>query len=134
MPPPLLTTCSAVAVGGAVGGLLRWSTLDQWPAGSGFPTTLVLLNVLGSGLLALLPTLAAVRRRPVLAAALGPGLLGGFTTLSTASEETRVLLAEGRLLPAAAYVALTLLGALAAVRVVRDLADRTPPPAQGGSR
>ena len=69
---------------------------DVVPDGSGFPWTTFAINVTGALALALLPVVAAVRRRPVLTAALGPGLLGGYTTLSTYAEQGRSLLADGR--------------------------------------
>ena len=59
----------------------------------------------GSLVLALLPALGRVRRSPALAAGLGPGVLGGYTTLSAYSEETRALLADDRVATGAAYVA-----------------------------
>ena len=74
------------------------------PDGAGFPWTTFAINVTGSLALALLPALAVVRRRPVLAVALGPGVLGGYTTLSTYAEQGRALLADGRAGLAAAYL------------------------------
>ena len=116
---------AAVAVGGAVGAVLRHLAGEAFPA-DGFPWTTFAINVSGSFLLALRPGLAVVRRRPTLAAALGPGLLGGYTTLSAYSEESRALLADGRVTPAAAYVAGTLVACLLAVA----LADRFSAPAE----
>jgi CrcB protein len=109
---------SAVAAGGAVGGTLRWWLGDAVPDGEGFPWTTFTINVTGSLVLALLPALSAVRRRPVLAVGLGPGLLGGYTTLSTYAEQGRALLADGRAGLAAGY----LLGTLAACLVAVTLA------------
>ena len=119
-PRPGLRLLSAVAVGGAVGGVLRWWLGDLMPGGDGFPWTTFAINVTGSLALALLPALAAVRRRPVLAVGLGPGLLGGYTTLSTYADQGRALLADGRAGLAAAY----LLGTLAACLVAVTLAGR----------
>ncbi len=119
-PRPGLRLLSAVAVGGAVGGVLRWWLGGLMPGGDGFPWTTFAINVTGSLALALLPALAAVRRRPVLAVGLGPGLLGGYTTLSTYADQGRALLADGRAGLAAAY----LLGTLAACLVAVTLAGR----------
>ena len=69
--------------------------------GSGFPWTTFAINVSGCFALACLPAAAAVRTDPALAAALGPGLLGGYTTMSAYAEETRALLADDRALTAA---------------------------------
>ena len=96
--------------------------------GDGFPWTIVAVNVAGAALLALLPALAAVRRSQPLTVFLGPGVLGGFTTMSTASEQTRALLAGGHEVVAAASVVATLAAALAAVWLVSRLAP--PPPAE----
>ena len=117
----------AVAVGGAIGALLRWSLGEAVSGGTGFPWTTFGINLTGSMALAWLPALAAVRRRPVLAVGLGPGLLGGYTTLSSYAEETRALLADGQTLTALAY----LLGTLAACLVAVALVSRLYPPASG---
>ncbi|TIC80269.1 chromosome condensation protein CrcB [Nocardioides sp. GY 10127] len=115
---------AAVAVGGAVGAVARWS-LGQWaPDGTGFPLTTFTINVVGAFLLALLPAIPAVRRRPTLATGLGTGVLGGFTTLSTASEQTRALLASGQEVVAVAYVGGTLVAAVLAVAVADLLSTR----------
>ena len=116
----------AVTLGGAAGGTLRHLAEVLAPdRGPDFPWTIFAVNVAGSALLALLPALGRVRRSHVLTVALGPGVLGGFTTMSTASEQTRALVASGHALVAAGYVAATLAAALAAVWAVSRLA---PPP------
>jgi CrcB protein len=116
----------AVALGGSTGGVLRWSAGELVPDGAGFPWTIFLVNVVGSVVLALLPASAVVRRHRVLAVGLGPGLLGGFTTLSTASEQTRDLLDHGQVVTAGLY----LLGTLAAALLGVALASRLSATAQ----
>jgi fluoride exporter len=64
-----------------------------------------------------------VRRRPILTAALGPGLLGGYTTLSTYAEQGRSLLADGRGGLAAAYLLGTLVACVAAVTLAGHLSS-----------
>jgi len=103
---------------GAVGGVLRWLLGDLVPDGAGVAWTTFAINVSGSAALAALPALGPVRRRPALTAGLGSGLLGGYTTLSAYSEQTRALLADGRVVVAGAYAAGTVLACLAAVAVV----------------
>ncbi|WP_323794107.1 CrcB family protein [Nocardioides sp.] len=121
-PSPHLTL--AVAAGGAVGALLRHG-LEMWvPDGAGFPWTTLAINVVGAFLLALLPALARVRRSPAWTVALGPGVLGGFTTLSAASEQARALLADERLAAASAYALGTLVACLAAVLLAGLLSAR----------
>lgn len=117
----------AVALGGALGAVLRWALGDALPDGAGFPWTTFAVNVTGSLVLAGLPVFDVVRRRQVLAAALGPGLLGGYTTLSAYSEQTRVLLADGQTATALLYLLGTLGVCLVAVAVV----SRLYPPAAG---
>ena len=107
-----------------MGGVLRWALGDLAPDGAGFPWTTFTINVTGSLVLALLPALAAVRRRPSLTAALGPGLLGGYTTLSTYAEQGRALVSDGRPVLAAAYLLGTLLACLLAVTLAGQLSSR----------
>jgi len=116
-----------VAFGAAVGALLRWALGDAMPDGSGFPWTTFTINVSGSLVLAVLPVFEVVRRHQALAAGLGPGLLGGYTTLSAYSEQTRALLDDGRTTTALLY----LLGTLGACLVAVALASRLYPPAAG---
>lgn len=126
-PPPLGPALLAVTAGGVVGALARWGLTDL---AHGVSTAVVLvtlaINLVGSAALAALPALGAVRRHPVLAVALGPGLLGGFTTLSAASEQTRTLLADDRLLAGGAYALGSLAVCAFAVVVVGRLVG--PPP------
>jgi CrcB protein len=115
-PPPRLL--AAVAVGGAIGALARWGLTEAFPAdAASFPWATFAINVVGSFALALLPAFAAVRSRRVLAVGLGPGVLGGFTTLSAYSEQSRALLAGGQVAVAGLYVVGTLAACLVAVRV-----------------
>lgn len=118
-PPARLV--AAVALGGAVGASVRYLLERAHPATAGaFPWTTFAINVSGALLLALLPALPVVRRRPLLPPALGTGVLGGYTTLSTYSEESRALLAGDHPGVAAAY----LLGTLGACLLAVALADR----------
>lgn len=126
-PSPRL--CLAVAAGGALGAVLRWSAGELAADGSGFAWTTFAVNVSGTFLLALLPAVAAARRSPELAAFAGPGLLGGFTTLSAWSEQTRALLADDRALLAASYAGGTLLVCVAVAALAGAL---VPEPAEDG--
>jgi fluoride exporter len=107
---------AAVAVGGSVGACLRWLLGQEFPETSGFPWTTFTINVLGSLLLAV-----ALRRtrHPLLTAAVGPGLLGGFTTLSAYSGQARALFAHGHEGLALGYLLTTLVVCVAAVEIVR---------------
>jgi CrcB protein len=111
------STLVVVALGGAVGGTLRWWLGEVVADGDGFPWTTFAINLTGSLALALLPALAAVRRRHLLTLFAGPGLLGGYTTLSAYAEQGRALMADGRTVLAAAYLLSTLAACLVAVSV-----------------
>ena len=116
--PPLRVALLAASAGGVLGALARWVLGEQFPVGDGFPTTVFWINVAGSALLATLPAIAVVRRTPWLAVFLGTGVLGGFTTMSTASEQAVVLLEHDHTGTALAYAAGTVAAALAAVWLV----------------
>jgi fluoride exporter len=117
-------TLGAVALGGACGALLRWGLGELVADGDAFPWTTFAINVSGSFLLAVVLGTAAVRRRPVLQAGLGPGLLGGYTTLSAWAEQSRALLADGRTAIAAAYVAGSVVACVVAVALGRRVGAR----------
>lgn len=121
LPAPRLV--AAVALGGALGAVLRALIGEAVPDGDGFPWTTLAINVAGALALAALPAVTVVRHSPVLAVGIGTGLLGGFTTLSATSDQARALLADGQTLPAAAYLVGTLGAALLAVALGSRLAD-----------
>lgn len=122
MTPPAPRLLLAVAVGGAVGAVLRHWLGELAPDATGFPWTTFAVNVAGCALLAGLELLPAARRSASWAAGLGPGLLGGFTTFSATSEQARALLAGGDAALAGAYVVGTLAACLLAVVVVGRVA------------
>lgn len=115
-----------IGLGGALGAVLRWWLGEVAPDGDGFPWTTFAINVSGCFLLACLAALTAIRQRPVLAAALGPGLLGGFTTMSAYAEETRALLADDRVLTALTYAGGTLAACLLAVLLAERVSGSPP--------
>ncbi|HET6625449.1 MAG TPA: CrcB family protein [Nocardioidaceae bacterium] len=105
-----------VALGGAIGASARYGLSTAFPdSGGSFPWTTLAINVLGSFLLATLPAVSAVRHHQLLPPLLGTGVLGGFTTLSTYSEQARALVDRGQVGLAAAYVVGTLAACLLAV-------------------
>lgn len=109
-----------VALGGAVGAVLRWWLTSTWDDAAGtFPWTTFAINFSGSLLLALLPAWAAARRHERLTLLLGPGVLGGYTTFSAASEQTRALLDGGHVALGGLYLVGTLAACLAAVALGR---------------
>ena len=96
--PPLV----AVAVGGALGALLRWALELALPVGDGWPWATLLANVLGSAALGWLVVHDDRHRHPRwVRPAVGTGLLGGFTTFSTYAVQVALL---GRVDPLVALV------------------------------
>lgn len=83
---PLRTLVPLVALGGAVGALLRFGLGELIPEqGMKFPWTTLLVNLSGSAALGLLVGIAAVRTKTPswVVPTLGTGLLGAYTTFST---------------------------------------------------
>lgn len=116
-----------VSVGGALGAVARWGLTTAIPvAAADFPWPTLLINVVGSGLLAALPLLPVARRHAWVGLLVGTGILGGFTTMSAASVDTFNLLREGETLLALIYCLGTLTAALAVVLAV----DRLTTPAE----
>lgn len=112
---PTAGLCLAVATGAALGAVLRYLVGEVVADSGDFPWTTFAINVAGCFALGLLPALPAARERPAIAAGLGPGLLGGFTTMSTYAEQARALLDDDRAVLAGGYLGGTLLACLAAV-------------------
>ncbi len=114
-----------VGVGAAAGALARW-WLGQHDDGTGFGWTTLGINIVGCFVLACLPAVRAVRRSPRLSLLLGPGLLGGFTTVSAWADETRALAIDGEVGAAGLYVAATLAGCVGAAVAGRVLVSSVP--------
>ena len=115
-----------VAVGGATGAVLR-HLVDVAAPDTVFPWPTLAINVLGAFALGLLPVLAVVRRSRRVAAALGPGVLGGFTTVSAWAGQTRELADGGHVVLAGLHLALTLAAGLSAAALGQHLSRRPEP-------
>ncbi|MGP4110255.1 FluC/FEX family fluoride channel [Streptomyces sp. 4N509B] len=109
---------AVVAAGGGLGSAARYGAGRLWPtAEGGWPWATFGVNAAGCALIGVLMVLitevwAAHRLvRPFL----GTGVLGGFTTFSTYSQETHGLLVDGRTGVALAYLTATVAAALSAV-------------------
>lgn len=128
-----------ISAGGALGSLARWGLgeLLPWSAPQ-FPWATFVTNVSGGFLLGVLMVfvLDVWAPRRYLRPFLGVGVLGGYTTFSTAMLETRDLLAAGAQPLATAYLFGTLgagvlsvwLGVAAARVAVRPGRRRRPRP------
>lgn len=86
----------AVALGGAAGGLLRYtlSGLVSRSVGETFPWGTLAVNVSGCFAIGLLAP--ALQEGSLLRVAILTGLLGGYTTVSSFSLQTLTLLREGQ--------------------------------------
>src|SRR5215469_1829698 len=99
----------AVAIGGAIGSLFRyfvagWVQSATWP---GFPWGIFVVNISGGFIMGLIVELGALKLNftPELRAFLTVGILGGYTTFSTFSLDSALLIERGAYASAAAYVA-----------------------------
>lgn len=102
---------SAVFIGGALGACLRYG-LTLWIHTGQFPASTWLENAAGSLLLGILTGFYMIgAKRPLLSAFLGTGFCGGFTTMSTFSKET-VMLLQGQPSLALLYVAASLISGI----------------------
>lgn len=109
----------AIAAGGAAGAVLRFLLSTQVYAwlGREFPYGTLAVNVLGSFLMGLLAIVLLERSMvdPVFRAVILVGFLGAFTTFSTFSIETLMLLEEGEILRAGLNVSISVAASLGAV-------------------
>jgi len=122
-----------IAAGGAIGGGARWAVNEAWPSTpGGFPWATFVENVTGCLILGALMVFLLDVWRPSRYARpfLGIGVLGGFTTFSAYTSDTRALLLDGRAPVALAYLFGTLLAGLAAtwlgIVAARSAAGITP--------
>ncbi len=110
-------TALLVALGGAIGAALRF-VVDSWVAArlrAALPAGTVVVNVTGSFLLGVLTGWALGHRAGGgITAVLGTGVLGGYTTFSTASVEAVRLSRGGRGAGALLHASVMIVLALAA--------------------
>lgn len=106
---------AAAAIGGALGATIRWATIELFPD-TVFPWPVLVVNVVGSALLAIVAT----RKLP--AALLGVGLCGGLTTMSAFAVDVVRLTDDGRAGLAVVYGMATLVGGIGAYALVRRTA------------
>jgi len=119
-------TVFAVGVGGGLGALLRYyvASLVQ-PAGYLFNWGIFFVNISGGFVMGLIVEGSALKFNlsPELRSFLTVGILGGYTTFSTFSLDSALLLQRGEYLQAAGYIAgsvvLSVLALFAGLWIVR---------------
>ena len=119
-------TLFSVALGGAIGASLRYLAgvaVLRAIGQTGFPVTILAVNVVGSFLMGLFVVLAAQRGLTHWSPFVMSGLLGGFTTFSAFSLEAVTLYERGDIVQAALYVGLSvclsILGLMAGLLLAR---------------
>ncbi|HMC56213.1 MAG TPA: fluoride efflux transporter CrcB [Gemmatimonadaceae bacterium] len=108
-----------VAVGSAIGGVARW-VIGNWiqlRTGAGFPFGTLAVNATGALLLGVIVRLAIGMQSlaPEMRLLLTTGFCGGYTTFSTFSYETAVLLEQGEYGRATTYVLASVFASLLAM-------------------
>jgi CrcB protein len=120
-------TVFAVGVGGGLGALARYY-IAGWvqPAGVAFNWGIFVVNITGGLLMGLIVEASALKLNlsPDLRAFLTVGILGGYTTFSTFSLDSALLLQRGEYAQAALYVigsvVLSILALFAGLWIVRS--------------
>ena len=123
-PSPFMAT-SSVALGGAIGAVLRHQMgrgMTHWlgvQAVTAFPWATLAVNVVGSLAMGLLAGFLARHGQggEHWRLFLGVGLLGGFTTFSSFSLEMMMLIERGQALQALTYALISVLAGLTALYV-----------------
>jgi CrcB protein len=97
----------AVGAGGGLGALARYY-IAGWvqPAGAQFPWGIFIVNITGGLLMGMIVEASALKLNlsPELRSFLTVGILGGYTTFSTFSLDSALMLQKGQYGLAAAYV------------------------------
>ena len=110
---------AAVAMGGGLGSVVRFELAGMiqpawWP---GFPFGIFAVNILGGFLMGVVVAMAAekLNMTPETRAFLTTGVLGGFTTFSTFSLDSVMLMQRGAYMQAGAYIAGSVILSIAAL-------------------
>ena len=117
----------AVGVGGGLGALLRYFVAGaiQSAAWPGYPWGIFVVNITGGFMMGLIVELSALRisLTPEMRAFLTTGILGGYTTFSTFSLDSVLLIERGNYGSAAVYIVgstlLSILALFAGLWIVR---------------
>lgn len=107
---------AAIFVGGCAGGLARYGLTLALPPSGGWPWGILVANTAGAFLLAALLVLLLElwTAPPWVRPALGTGLLGAFTTMSSVVVTVDVLVVDARLATAAGFLTASMVTGLVA--------------------
>jgi fluoride exporter len=116
----------SVGVGGGIGAVIRYFVAG-WvqPAGVAFNWGILVVNITGGLVMGLIVEASALKLNlsPDVRAFLTTGILGGYTTFSTFSLDSALLLQKGQYMAAAGYiigsVVLSILALFAGLWIVR---------------
>lgn len=114
----MFSTLSLVALGGAIGAALRFvsgAAMLRLTGPQEFPLAIIMVNLIGSFLMGVFVVAAAQRGLTHLSPFVMTGVLGGFTTFSAFSLETVTLMERGQIGAAGLYVAVSVIGSIAAL-------------------
>ncbi|GAB1305236.1 CrcB family protein [Bacillus altitudinis] len=119
-----MKTYFAVFIGGLIGTLCRYE-LSQTVISQTFPYATMIENIFGSLLLGFATGYFLFQKgKKYLAALIGTGFCGGFTTMSTFSKETVLLLQAGQFNLSMMYILLSVIAGVAAALAGLILAER----------
>ena len=121
-------TVLAVGVGGGLGALARYYIAGAiQSAVTTFPWGIFVVNISGGLMMGLIVEASALKLNlsPELRAFLTVGILGGYTTFSTFSLDSALMLQKGQYIAAAGYmigsVVLSILALFAGLWIVRSI-------------
>lgn len=118
----------AIAIGGMLGGLGRFTISEAWPMpADAFPWPTLVVNATGCFALGMLMAFVLGRPgriHPLTRPAVGTGLVGGYTSFSSYAVEVHHLLIAHRPVLGLAYLAASVIVGVAAVVVGRSTATR----------
>ncbi|WP_445067685.1 fluoride efflux transporter FluC [Streptomyces sp. SAS_281] len=128
---------AAIAAGGVLGACARYGATLIWPTEpTAFPWTTFWINVTGCAAMGILMVLITERftAHPLTRSFLGTGVLGGYTTFSTATLDTQRLLDHGHPGTGLLCAAATLLAAFTAIWATAALTRLAVLPRPGAER
>ena len=126
-----MINCVIVGIGGFIGAVIRYLIgLIPVSPQNGFPVKTLLINMVGAFVIGLTVAVGAKKEwNPQLILFLKVGICGGFTTFSSFALETNQLIEQGDIWSAGLYVALSIIGGLAAVYAGLCIIEKSTPQA-----